>query len=309
MFNAVFSSSAPQRPLRLALGGNALFSAFSGLLLLLLPDTLAQLLGISAPFLLPALGLGLLLFAADLLHQIHRPRLATWRALYASLSDFAWVLGSLLLLVFWPTAFAPEGLWLIAAVALLVGLFGALQLQGIRWAHRAPQGPLYRHCLSVAVPVGAEAMWEMIGDMGNIQRYMPSLTHSELRNGSQPGVGVVRHCINHKQQAWSEACTVFEPGRSFSLRFLSDEPDFPFPASEMYGGWEVLPDGLHHSTVTVWWELQPRPRWLAPVLMPLLAFQADRDFTHIIANMAQRAPVSAAGIRPDVQGRLLSRFC
>lgn len=297
-------------PLRMALGCNAAFSSICGASMLLAPSTIAAWLGIDATSLsqalLQGLGAGLLIFAADLIHQATRPRLLTWRALYASTADLLWVGATALLLLGCPSLLGPSGVLIAVALAVVVATMAVWQLWAIDRAHRVANGR-HRHCISVATPTPAPAMWAVIAELGEIQRYMPSLKHSGLLDGAEPGAGAVRQCEDHRGKRWSEACTSFEPPHRFDVRFLADEPGFPFPARAMDGGWEVLPEG-EGSVVRVWWELIPTPRLLAPVLLPLLAFQVDRDFSKVIERMAtagtrsarqrQDNPESDSGDRP-----------
>ncbi|RMH76268.1 MAG: hypothetical protein D6680_09050 [Cyanobacteria bacterium J007] len=52
------------------------------------------------------------------------------------------------------------------------------------------------------------------------------------------------------------------------------------------------------------WELAPKPRFLAPILLPILAFGADRDFVEVIRLMADDAIP-----RKDNKTRLALRLC
>jgi len=298
--------------LRIALAGNAAFSLSCAMVLLARPELVASWLGLEATLLLRAIGVGLTAFAADLLHQATRPRLLTWRALYSSFADLLWVMGTLLVLLAFPNLLSATGVALVLAVAAVVLVFGAWQFWGIGRAHRGPNGSSYRHCIAVGVDVPAQAMWNVISRLGEIQRYMPSLRSSEILGDRPPGVGAVRMCEDQAGNRWGEECTRFEAGRSFDVRFLAEAPDFPFPATSMLGGWEVLPCG-EGAEVTVWWELEPKPRLLAPVMLPMLAFGVDRDFPGIIQRMAAEALAgreleSARGV--EAQGaRLLPYPC
>lgn len=300
------------RPLRNALIANAAFSAACGTAMLVAPDRIDAWLGLAAPLILQVIGAGLLLFAADLLHQATRPRLLTWRALYASVADLLWVISTLALLLIAPSLVSGTGAILMLAVAAVVLIFGLRQLQGIGIAHRADHGKRYRHCVSVAADAPANAMWEVIGQLGDIASYMPSLKSSKVLDGRSAGVGAIRVCEDHAGKRWGEECTRFEPGCGFDVRFLAEDTDFPFPATSMLGGWEIIPRG-EGSEVNVWWELEPKPRWLAPVLLPVLAFGADRDFPKVIQRMA--AAASNTNRQPPQQranahmARLLPRPC
>ncbi len=289
------------RPLRSALIGNALFSSLSALVMITRPDWVGAWLGISAPLILPLLGVGLLLFAADLLHQATRPRMASWRALYASSADFLWVLASLILVM--TNLFSPEGKILVLTVAAAVLGMGIWQLWGIHRLHRLATGD-YRHCLQVAVAAPPGAMWQAISQLGDIQCYMPMLKSSHIRDNLAPGVGAVRVCANHSGKQWAEECIGFDPGREVRLRFLASEPDFPFPVKHMTGGWRVSPLG-DHTEVTIWWELAPRKPWLAPVILAMLSLGADRTFPGALARMANGPEPTA----PPVESRLLAGLC
>jgi hypothetical protein len=284
------------RPLRAALLANAAFSASCAVLLILAPVRIGELLGLSAPaFIFQLVGAGLVLFAIDLVHQATRPRLATWRALYASAADFLWVIGTFLALALFPGALSGSGLATVLAVAVLVAAFGMLQLLAIDRAHRDPASGMHRHCLLVDTHVPADAIWGRLRQLGDIAHYMPTLRRSELLNGHTPSVGAVRRCEDLNGRRWSEECTAFsDADRSFVVRFLTREPGFPFPAKSMTGGWQINATNDHAAQVMVWWELQPKPRLAAPLLLPLLAWQADRDFPRVVARIAEHA----SGERP-----------
>lgn len=305
------------QPLRMALAANAVFSLTCASMLITFPSSVGDWLGVQAPMTLRAIGIGLIGFAADLLHQTTRPRVATWRALYASAADFLWVIGTLVLLALFPGALAPSGILLVLLVALAVLLFGTWQLWAIGQAHRLPGSDLYRHCIAVSVNAPADAMWRVIARIGEIERYMPSLRSSSILDGTLPGVGAIRVCEDHNGKRWSEECTAFNAGRSFEVRFHTEAPDFPFPARTMHGGWQVMADADDSSEVMVWWELEPKPKLLTPILLPVLAFQADRDFPKVIERMAADAAADAAEGRVETRtpavaetvARLVPRLC
>lgn len=238
-------------PLRIALTVNAVFSMLCALVLIVFPATLAAWIGFNYPLVLQGVGAGLVLFAADIIHQVTRPRLSTWRALYTSMADFSWVLGSIVVLLFAHRYFSSFGIIAIAVIAVIVGVMGAWQLKHIGTAHAGTSYP-YRHCLAVSVRVPAQQLWQVIADMGNIAEYMPSLRSSFLRDDANPGRGAVRLCEDRNGKRWGEECISYQDNHSFEVRFLSEAPDFPFPASTMYGGWQVEPIDQKSCEVVVW---------------------------------------------------------
>lgn len=284
------------RPLRIALLANALFASATGAAIIIAPASAAGLLGIAYHPILTAIGVGLVVFALDLTHQATRRRILTWRAAYATALDLAWVAGTVVVLATHHPSFTTTGVAIIAAVGALVLGFAVWQGRGINDAHRVPGSRRRQHCVRVHVDQPAEAMWQVIADLGAIQRYMPSLAHSAIEDGAEPGRGAVRTCVDRSGRSWSEECIAFEPG-ALALRFKAEAAGFPFPASEMYGGWTVEPCQSGGSHVTVWWTLRPRPVGLAVLLMPIFGLRADREITNVVRRMA-----AEAGTRSDVRG-------
>ena len=287
------------RPLRIALLANALFASATGSFILIAPATVASQLGTAYHPLLLAIGVALVAFALDLTHQATRRRLLTWRAAYVTALDLAWVAGTIVVLATHHQSFTATGVMIIATVGALVLGFAIWQGWGIDIAHRVRGSRVWQHCVRVHVDHPAESMWQVIADLGSIQRYMPSLAHSAIEDGTEPGRGAVRTCVDRGGRSWSEECIAFEPG-ALALRFKTEAAGFPFPASEMYGGWTVEPCQSGGSHVTVWWTLRPRPIGLAVVLLPIFGFQADRQMTSVIRRMA-----AEAATRPHGEGNAL----
>lgn len=295
-------------PLRRALLANAAFSTLCGVVLLLAPVAVTNWLGIGSPLLLALLGGSLLFFAAALTWEGKRPRPAAWRTLLITAADILWVVGSLVVMVLFADDLKPAGNLLIATVAFVVALFAGFQVYGIDACFRVPGTRRYRHCIPVLVDAPPADLWAAIGQLGEIHRYAPMISASTLQPGPAT-VGAVRTCSDLHGNSWSERCTRYEEGRALDLEFRADEPGFPFPATAMRGGWTVAPSGQTGSLVTVWWELTPRPVWLSPVIMALLARQTDRDFPAVIANMATSNPETQHAAASRRLAFRLPQFC
>lgn len=298
-------------PLRIALMANAVFSFTCAMLMVFNSSIVEEILGIHAPLVIQSIGIGLAVFAVDLLHQATRKRVASWRSLYASMGDFLWVLATLVLLGIFPNALSSSGNLLAIAIAITVLTFGVWQLWAIQRAYQLPTGE-YRLCVPVFVNVPAKEMWNVVSNLGDIKKYAASLKSSVVLNRQTSGVGAVRVCEDHSGQRWSEECVQFEDDRNFVLRFVSEAPDFPFPVQTMIGGWEIVPWD-RGTQIMVWWELIPKPKYLASIILPMLAFQTDRTVPKIIQNMAADALGSTSksvnrGNQTAI-ARLLPKFC
>ena len=108
---------------------NGIATAMTGLLALLGSPWLPAVLGPTSPLLLAVIGLGLLGFAAVLLVQARRPRIARRMAWAIAVMDIAWVLGSLAVVEV--GVLTTLGNLIVAAVAAVVLVFAILEVRGI----------------------------------------------------------------------------------------------------------------------------------------------------------------------------------
>lgn len=102
---------------------------------MLLRSTLAELLGVSAPALLAAVGAGLVLYAAGLFWTARRQPIPGGAAWAAVVMDLGWVLGSVALIEL--GILSSLGTGLVALVAAAVLVFAVLQLVGLKQTMRA----------------------------------------------------------------------------------------------------------------------------------------------------------------------------
>ena len=123
------TSRDSQRLLRNALLGNASFSTLSGLVIIFARNRISVLLGLTENESLAGLGVGLIVFAAALVFIARRSELKLPEASVAVVLDFAWALGSYVILFLVPLS--TQGKWVIATIADVVLAFGILQWVGI----------------------------------------------------------------------------------------------------------------------------------------------------------------------------------
>lgn len=128
-------TSQQSRLLFLALLLNGVFSSVSGLVMVSAPAALAGLIGVTQPFWLRVLGIGLLGFGSMLLWHAYRQRIRRFEAILISALDMAWVAVSAVVLIFVPEVLTGAGIALIGLVGLVVMTFGDLQLLAL-WRMR-----------------------------------------------------------------------------------------------------------------------------------------------------------------------------
>lgn len=121
--------STSEKSLRNALKGNAVFSFISGMTLIVFNGKVEQVMNISETFVLQVIGIGLLLFVALLLYSAFRKKLDIRQVKFIIIQDWAWVVGSLVLLIFDPFAISTIGNVLIAVMTAVVALLAILQMK------------------------------------------------------------------------------------------------------------------------------------------------------------------------------------
>jgi hypothetical protein len=118
--------------LRSALAANAAFSFVTGAALIAAPTVLAELTGLPAGWVLPAVGVQLLGWGAFAGWQAARRETSIPLALATSVGDFGWVLATGVGLAGWGELLTTTGVGAVIGVALCVGSLGAAQVIGVR---------------------------------------------------------------------------------------------------------------------------------------------------------------------------------
>lgn len=123
-----------QRPdfLRRVLQMNSLVSTLSGLLFILAAGSIAEFLGLDKPSYVMALGIVILLFAAEVYWITRQNPLRRSDVFLVFLLDLAWVVVSAaILLTGWPSL-TSEGKWAVLIAADAVAIFAAFEYYGLR---------------------------------------------------------------------------------------------------------------------------------------------------------------------------------
>lgn len=115
--------------LQKALKINALFSGISGTILILLNQHIAILFGVNENAIFWIVGLVLIYFSLTIGYEIKKQRRVA--ILWIITQDYAWVLGSVILIIFNPYEVTKSGLLIIGIVAIIVLYMGIHQMIGL----------------------------------------------------------------------------------------------------------------------------------------------------------------------------------
>lgn len=118
--------------LKNTLFSNSIFSFLSGVAFVLFARAIASFLGLSASWIVLALGIGLVVYGIELYLAVRAEPVNTGIAKFAVYADLVWVLGSAILIFANLVPLTTAGKWAIAIVADIVLVFAILQSVGLR---------------------------------------------------------------------------------------------------------------------------------------------------------------------------------
>ncbi len=125
--------SITSQKLRRALLANAIFSGISGSLMVFAEPAVLSWLGLSTISIRP-IGIFLLVFSLYLIWMANHGRVPKSSISGVIAGDWAWVLGSIILLVLKGSMFSWLGILLVTDVAVVITVFAILQGLGLRQA-------------------------------------------------------------------------------------------------------------------------------------------------------------------------------
>jgi hypothetical protein len=115
-----------------AMRANAVFSAVSGVAFLLAPGGLSRVTGIEPAPVFTVVGAGLAGYAIWLWLSTRGEVVSRGAALTAIVADCLWVVGSIVVLVGGFLPLTTVGVWVVAIIADVVGIFAVVQFVGLR---------------------------------------------------------------------------------------------------------------------------------------------------------------------------------
>lgn len=252
-----------------ALRLNALFSLVTGLLLIFFSNHAAALfeVAINEPFWI--LGVGLLLFAGVVWFVSSRTSTNLVSVLVITGLDIGWVLGSTAIIGFQIFGLSAAGYWLIASVAFFVLGFAVHQGYALLYYDAVGSSPI-RKQLSFSKPVRAnrERAWAIISDVANYDTIAPNIDSVEIISGT--GEGMVRACKSG-DKTWSETCTHWEEGESYSFIVDTSPPDYPYPFNFLQGTWALDQKSDNGITIVMTFEFAYEKFYQAFLMHPLLS--------------------------------------
>ncbi len=233
------------------LGANAVFSLACGLGLAVFAPAFAAAAFVDAAAWTTALrwlGIGLVVFAADLWLMRGDRFIGKVPVRLVAAADVLWIAGSAAGLVWFADRLTAVGQGAVVAIASIVGVFAVGQLLGAQRI-TAPQsvvsarrdGDVLRLNVTRRVDAAPDVVWRVMTDHPGYADVASNIAKVEVLDGD--GLGMRRRCSDPKGGTWTETCDVFEAGRRYGFVVDTDAADYPYPIAALQGRWSVAPDG------------------------------------------------------------------
>ncbi len=270
---------------------NAVFSVVTGLALLLMPETIAQMMFVDPggwkAIILRGLGIGLLIFALDLAVMASNQFITKAIVMLIVIADIGWILTSAIFILFYNFLFTSTGVLTIEIVAVFVAIFAIGQYVGARKivppvpkiSFHKKQGSLIATVIrKTNVPVSR--VWDVMTDHPGYADVASNIAKVEILSGD--GLGMIRRCYGPKGENWEETCDSFEEGRSFGFTIHTEAANYPYPFEELKGLWSVEPNGSG-SEFSIKLSAKPKGNFIVRALFfPI----AKKQFTPVLIDLA-----------------------
>lgn len=139
-----------------------------------------------------------------------------------------------------------------------------------------------------------DVVWKVVSDLVGFADVAPSLTRIEIVAGE--GQGTRRRCHDTRGRSWEEVCTVWDEGRTYTMRV--DTATYPFPLRHLLRGlqgtWTVDPvDG--GTRITMRFEAEPGLGIVGRFLVAGMAPRFRRESEQILDAWEERIVGLPAG--------------
>jgi hypothetical protein len=234
---------AAQR-LRNTLRLNATTSLLGGVVAVAMPGPLDGVLGTGHSGWVRLVGAGLVVFAAELflLAGARLGRLLRWTPAVIA-ADLAWVAGTATTIgIRW---YRDEGVVVITAVAVMVGVFAVAQFAGWRGARvlrssavsdldQAPPVEIAR--IERVVHGDIDAAWQVITDYGRCARLAPNV--ESMHTATANGASLQRTCTDRRGEPREQSRTLWDENTHlFDVAVATAATDYPYLLQTLSGSW------------------------------------------------------------------------
>lgn len=259
---------------------NAIFSALSGITMLIGADQLSGLVDLKGPEVFQIAGVGLLIFSVYVLFVIKKKSLAG--SVSIVFQDLLWVVGSVLVLIFQPFEINKTGNQLISIVACIVLIIAVAQTNAMAQEGTNSSTKIRRMSYEHLVNAPKSIVWTVVSDVANYEKVAEGLDEVELLSGE--GEGMIRRC-GHAKGSWTETCSLWDDGQAYTFVVNTEAADYPYPFIKNFQGtWEVEEAGEDKTKIRLTFEIEYKRRIQHWLLHPMVRGKFSKNIRKLMDN-------------------------
>jgi len=264
--------------LQKALSINAIFSAVSGITLVIFPNAIANIFGINQSTAFRIIGVGLIFFASTILLEIFKQR--PLAVIWIIVQDFIWVIASAVLLVLQPFNISNTGNYTIAVIALLVLFMAINQSSAFAQTDSIEQKGRKQLTYKRTINAAKSQTWKVISDVENYHQVAPNIDDVTIVSGKNEGM--VRSC-SHGKDSWTETCSVWEKEKTYSFVVNTSAQDYPYPLSFLQGTWNVIEIDTNNTEIEMIFELKYKKK-IYNLFHPIMKMKFKKIVNELLDN-------------------------
>jgi ribosome-associated toxin RatA of RatAB toxin-antitoxin module len=156
---------------------------------------------------------------------------------------------------------------------------------------------------SIVIRQTPEALFALTQDYGRRLEWDPFLRSAVLVGGAmQAGMGVRAYCVAHNGLGMETEYVSFNPPAVAAVKMTRG----PWFIGGFAGSWRFIPEADGGTRVVFRYSVRARPRWLQPLLNPVLVRVFAREVRRRLEGL--RAFMERDGAEPPARERETGRF-
>lgn len=257
---------------------NSIFSGISGLGLILFHKAIANLFNIDQSSIFWIIGSVLIFFSLTILYEVKKQRRLA--VIWIIIQDFIWVIGSIVLLILKPFNISNAGNNAIAILALIIFLMAINQSTVLAQAKNTVEKGRKQLVFKRIIKANKSEVWKVVSDVASYHQVAPNIDEVTIVSGKDEGM--VRSC-SHGKDSWTETCSVWQEGNTYSFIVNTSAPDYPYPLSFMQGTWNINEIDANHTEIEMVFEFTYKNKILN-LIHPIMKMKFKKISNELLDN-------------------------
>jgi hypothetical protein len=137
------------------------------------------------------------------------------------------------------------------------------------------KGNLQTFEMSREIDAPKNVVWHHISKVGDFHKVARNLHHVDIISGE--GVGMVRRCTDNRGKTWTETCTAWNPGDSYTFEVNTKAKNYPFPVDKLIGNFAAEWIDGHRTRLVIRFQFELKYKLITWVFSGKIKTEADKN--------------------------------